>query len=153
VTVILRPEDRVAHDEAGQRTAIAEAWASCRRELRSALADPSTTEVVVMVGTPGAGKTTWSDAHDGPGVVVFDAVWANQARRRALALQIRAAGKLAVCVWVRTPLDECLRRQALRPVWRQVPGAVCHRAALALHTHPPNMGEGWSRLLLVDGTR
>lgn len=149
---ILSPEALVGQ-ASRDRGVIAHAWAESRRALKAALLDARITEVVVMVGTPGSGKSTWAAANDLPHRVIFDAVFADPGRRRQIARQIRAAGKDAICVWVRTPLDECLRRQALRPVWRRVPGAVCHRAALAFHLHPPRQaGEGWSQLLQIDGT-
>lgn len=149
--MILSPEARIPRDGARSREVVAEAWASCRRELRAALQDPAIHTVIVMVGVPGAGKSTWCAAQDGPGVVVFDAVWSHPGRRRAMATQIRTAGRKAVAVWVRTPVQVCLARQSARPLWRRVPQSVCLRAAAALHVQPPHVREGWTDVVVING--
>lgn len=151
--MILRPESLLPQDATPRtRAMVAEAWASCRRALRSALLDPAVHTVVVMVGVPGAGKTTWSDARDVEGVVVFDAVWSHPGRRAAIARQVRAADRRAIAVWVRTPLPEALARNAARPAWRRVPQSFCLRAAAALHAQPPHPREGWHEVQVVDGS-
>jgi predicted kinase len=151
--MILRPESLLPQGPTPRtREMVADAWATCRRALKAALVDPAVHTVVVMVGTPGSGKTTWSDAHDAEGVVVFDAVWAHPGRRAAMARQIRAASRRAVAVWVRTPLPEALARNAARPVWRRVPQSFCLRAAAALHAQPPHVREGWNEVQVVDGS-
>lgn len=151
--MILSPDDRLPHGPARwSREALAEAWASCRRDLRDALQDPEVLTVAVLVGVPASGKSTWSREHDGePGLVIFDACWANRGRRRGIAHQIRRAGKTAVAVWVQCPLDVCRERNAARPPETRVPDVALARAWVSLRHEPPVMAEGWSRVLVQDG--
>lgn len=129
---------------------VGEAWAEAHRQLRAALARDTVTTVVVMIGVPGAGKSTWikMQPHD-PRIVVFDAVFADRKRRAAMARRIRRAGKAAVAVWVQTPIDECLRRNALRPEWRRVPEPFIRRVAGQLQAAPPTTTEGWDKVLHI----
>lgn len=150
--MILAPDDLIPTDPRLRTTkAVGEAWANCRRELKVQLELAEVTTVAVLVGIPGAGKSRWCAEHDHPGLVIFDACWANRGKRKALAVQIRRAGKVAVAVWVRTPLAVCRERNERRPPGRRVPVAALARAWVALHVEPPVLAEGWSRVLVQDG--
>lgn len=150
--MILAPDDRLPDGPARwSREALAEAWASCRRDLRAALADPDVATVAILVGVPASGKSSWSRDNDQPGLVIFDACWADRARRIGIARQIRAAGKVAIAVWVQTPLDVCRERNAARPPATRVPDVALARAWISLRHGPPVLAEGWSRVLVVDG--
>lgn len=152
---VLRPDDLLPQGEGRwTRETVGEAFAACARALRDeVLPDPAIRAVWVLIGVPGAGKTTWVGSQpDDPAVAVYDVVNADRGRRAKLAQRIRAAGKDAVAVHVRTPLSLCLLRQEQRPVWRRVPEAFIRRTALDLRLNPPELAEGWSRIVVVDGT-
>lgn len=138
------------------RAAVSEAWANATRQFRDALADPQVLDAGIMIGWPGSGKSTWAAAHDDTRIVLFDAVWADRARRIAIANRIRRARKNAVAVWVRTPLPIALDRNAARPAWRRVPEAVVREYAIALLRDSPTRTEGtrsivWDRVIVVPG--
>lgn len=133
------------------RAAVSEAWASSMRAFREALRDPKVIDAGILVGCPGSGKSTWARAHDDPRLVLFDAVWANRKRRAATAARIRQAGKIAVAVWVKTPLEVAMARNASRPAWRRVPEPVILAAARDLKRDPPTQAEGWNRVIVVPG--
>jgi len=150
--VLLAPDDLLPQGpRRWTRETVGEAWRTCRRALREALADPSITQVACLIGIPGAGKSTWAAEHEQDGLVVFDACWTDPGKRAGLARQIRAAGRVPIAVWVRTPLALCRERNAARPAWRRVPEAALLRAAVALRHHPPTRAEGWAWILEVDG--
>jgi predicted kinase len=149
---VIRPDDLLPQGPGRwTKQTVGEAWAEAHRRLRTALADPAVREIVILVGVPGAGKTTWVSAQHRPGAVAFDAVSADPRRRAALARRIVAAGKLATAVHVQTPFGLCLQRNAARPVWRRVPEAFMRRVARALLTSPPNRSEGWTSVETVGG--
>lgn len=150
--MILAPDDLLPQGPARwAKEAVGEAWATCRRGLKAALLDPEILEVVILVGIPGSGKSAWTLDHDEPHRAIFDACWAEPGRRRAVAQQIRQAGKVAIAVWIRTPLDVCRERNALRPPDRRVPDVALARAWVSLSQYPPTLYEGWHRVLVQDG--
>lgn len=151
--MLLAPDDLLPVGPARwTRETVSEAWQHERRRLREALADTAVRQVVCLVGVPGSGKSTWALDHDQLGMVIFDACWAEAGKRRALAAQIRAAGKLPIAVWLRTPLAVCRERNAARPPERRVPDVALLRACVALRDKPPTVAEGWAVVLEVDGT-
>lgn len=150
--MIVSPERLLRPHGFTDRERVAEAWADSMRAFREGLADPSILDVGIMVGIPGSGKSTWVEANDTDSVMLFDAVWANRGRRVAVAKRIRAAGKNAIAVVVKTPISVAMVRNASRPAWRRVPEGVIRKAARDLRVEPPTMAEGWSGMITVDGT-
>lgn len=151
---VLRPDDLLPQGEGRwTRETVAEAFATCARALRDeVLPDPAIARVLVLIGIPGAGKTTWAAAQpDDPAAVLYDVVNADPARRAALARKIRAAGKAAIAVHVVTPVAVALERNAARPSWRRVPEQFVRRVASQLLARPPSPAEGWSAVVVVRG--
>lgn len=145
--------DALMHGAAYTTAAVGEAWAQAHRALRSELADPAVRDVLVMIGCPGSGKSSWlSWQVDVDERVAFDAVNADPARRRALAKRIADAGKHPIAVVVRSPLALCIDRNAARPPDRRVPEAVLRRAWAHLLCWPVMHDEGWLEVWRVAGS-
>ena len=154
---ILCPDDHPDRWWRGDPAKRGEAFASINRALRDeVLPDPKVRRVIVMVGTAGAGKSTtaaelakvdWQQ-----GTVIVDACHDTPAARISLVKRIRAAGKMAVAVVLRTPAAECVRRDAERPVGRKVGRQIIERKARELRLHPPTKAEGWSSIVFLDPT-
>lgn len=122
-----------------------QAWKASTAALESAL--PHASALVLMVGLPGSGKSTWLARHAEPGRVYFDATLTHRRDRRTL---IKLAGAVPVhAVWLHTPLAECLARNALREGDRRVPDAVIARMAAGL-AHPPDVSEGLVSVLRIE---
>lgn len=133
-----------------RQSSIGEAWAQAHRLLREALSSETIQRVIVMVGVPGAGKSTWLRMQPfDPAAVAFDAVQYDRNRRALLAKRIREAGKEAIAVWVVTPLETCIARNNERPEWRAVPVPYLRLCASRLHLQPPTLLEGWTQVLRV----
>jgi len=127
------------------RERIAEAWTQCYAALAVALeAATCRTTVYVMVGAQASGKTTWARAKaaEDPDAVVFDFILVKRSERQPILAAAREAGVPAVAVWLKTPLDVCLARNALRSV-----NELCDEEGLrnvfeALE--PPSLEEGFT---------
>ena len=128
------------------------AFADVRRRLRDeVLTDPDVRRVHVMVGPPGSGKSTHAKRYEGAytAAVTIDGCHALAPERRRLARQIRDAGKLPIAVYMRTPLDECLRRNNRRDPPKRVSPSVVRRMARELEIRPPRKVEGWHEVIEV----
>lgn len=147
--MIIAPESLLTRETFSNPDAIGDAWAEASRRLRDALADPEILDVGLLVGLPGAGKSTWCAENDDPRIVLFDAVSSEPGRRRAMASKIRRARKNPVAVWLKTPLSVAMRRNAQRLPWRRVPESAILRAAQRLRQTPPTRAEGWARVISV----
>lgn len=142
------PQGRIYTEERN-----AAAWERMYAELDAALAaaGPEARFYIVM-GVQGGGKTTWIQAHRdalGPAALVMDAaVPARRHRERALALA-RHAGVPAVAVWMRTPLEQALARNARRPADEVVPEFAVRSVFELLEA--PTADEGFDEVIVVDG--
>lgn len=135
------------------QAAVGEAWAEANRKLRAELASQTTTDVLVMVGCPGSGKSTWLGWQpDTAELVAFDAVFADQARRAGIARRIADAGKRPIAVVVKSPLSLAIARNAARPPARRVPEAFLRRTWGQLLCFPVMEREGWAEIWRVPGT-
>lgn len=151
---VVRPDDLLPVGEGRwTRETVGEAFAESARRLRAHLADPAIERVYVMIGLPGAGKSTWLDRQpQDPAAVAYDVVNAHRGRRSSLARRIRDAGKTPIAVVVSTPLSLCLMRQLERPTWRRVPEAFIRKTCIELRREPVVLAEGWAQIVAVDGT-
>lgn len=132
---------------------VGEAFAACHRRIRDeVLLDSNIHTVGIVMGAPGAGKSTFADSIDAPEVVLMDAVWNSASRRIGMAKRIREAGKRALCIWVRTALATCRARNASRPSWRRVPEEALLRSWKEIEQFPPlTHAEGWDHVEIIDG--
>jgi hypothetical protein len=141
--LILNPD---THPERHAQGGEAFAWVA--RTLRDdVLADPAYHTIVVMVGVPGAGKSTAAKRYDATGVCVLDQCHVDPARRRALCRQIKKTGRRAVAVLVSCHTALAVgRREGLVPGWK------IRDMASRLRAHPVSHGEGWDEIVRIDGT-
>lgn len=97
---------------------------------------------VVLVGPPGAGKSTWLAANRRPSAVYFDATMTWPPTREQAIRIAREAGRVVELVVFKTPLEVCLQRNATRPVGRRVPESQVIRQWHELRDKPPRPREG-----------
>ncbi|MGI0492233.1 AAA family ATPase [Alkalinema pantanalense CENA528] len=89
-----------------------------------------------------------ADIQSGQGAfAIFDATNAVRKQRRAAIVLARKCGFTTVVgLWVELPLQVCLERNQARS--RQVPEAVIERMARRLYGAPPQVEDGFDRLLV-----
>jgi hypothetical protein len=128
----------------------AKAWAQSYLALDDALrAMPRPTKVYLMVGPQGSGKSTWvaSQLHAKEHAVFFDAILVKRSERAEILARVKSFGIPAVAVWLRTPLEACLARNAARPTDQVVPAQNIRNVFAAVE--PPTLVEGFERVIEV----
>lgn len=130
------------------------AWEKSFQALLGAFQVP-VTSLVLMVGLPGAGKTTWLEREPyasglGPQQdVYFDATLTRRVEREPL-LQMAAQYKVPVrAVVFLTPLQVCLTRNWARSEDRRVPYPVIARMHENMRNEPVVLEEGFVEIVAI----
>ena len=107
------------------------AWKSASTALLRLTNDPKWAKVVLMVGIPASGKSTWLKKNS----------------ERAPIIQIaKEAGMVVEAAVMTTPIAVCKDRNACRPSGRRVPDDVVELMAAQLLGDPPKKSEGIDRV-------
>ena len=140
------PEGRVWTVERNE-----EAWrlsyAALERVLELASASM---RVVVVCGIQGAGKSTWIALQPvSPSTIYFDAALPG-VRHRARVISIaQRLGSSVEAVWIDTPLDVAIERNAARSPDKVVPTPAI--IAVAQQFEKPTAAEGFDHVAIFDG--
>lgn len=127
----------------------AEAWARSYEALEQALAHASRdVRVIVVCGVQGAGKTSWiaSQAPTMP-VIYFDAALPGARHRAPIVATARRHRNPIDAVWIDTPLEIAIERNARRAADTIVP--LSSLLAVAKQFEAPAVSEGFDRVLTV----
>jgi predicted kinase len=128
-----------------------EAWRESYKAFHraSAGAGPES-EVYVLIGAQGSGKSTWAKrlALTRPQAIVFDALLVRYRERVPIVAAAEARGLETIAVWFKTPLAECLARNASRPPDEVVPEQIVKNVFAALE--PPVLSEGFARVIEIS---
>ena len=127
------------------------AWDSARAAARRALFEfpVKPDKVVLMMGVPASGKSTWLGKHEDERCLYIDATFDLPWKRKPWIEMAREAGVPITLVYFRTPLDVCLERNAQRSSDRQVPEDVIRAMSKKMASAPPVLEEGFARIDIV----
>lgn len=142
------PEGRVITPERN-----AWAWRQCFAVLPAALAASKIARrVYLLVGAQGSGKSTWASATCArePDAVIFDAILVKRSERAPILAEARRQGVPSVAVWFKTPLGECLQRNAARPFDQVANESGLRNVFAALE--PPSEDEGFESVIEVGSS-
>jgi predicted kinase len=124
------------------------AWKECFALLDKALQAAGCLKL--LMGIPGAGKSTWAQYHDAPTIVVFDATFSRRIERKPLIEIGKAVGVVSVeAVVFLTPISECIRRNWTRPEDRRVPYPVIASMHENMRREPVTLDEGFDCIRVV----
>jgi len=154
---IISPDHHLTDPETGRYhwtvDRVRAAWVRSMAELEGALAAGGVSRVVLTVGIPASGKSTWLSRNAEPGVVYFDATFKDARARHPIIDATRRHGVPAEAVVMATPLREALRRNNTRTPDRRVPEEVLVRQFRDLTGGGmPTRAEGLTRITLIRPT-
>jgi AAA domain len=150
---LLTPAGRVWTPERNEA-----AWEQAYASLRQALSRKPHDNVAgqkrdlyLVCGIQGSGKSTWirNNAPQLAPCVFFDAALPKASHRLPILAMAHSVGAPAHAVWIDTPLEVCLRRNAERQIDERVPEAAIR--SVATQFEPPSPAEGFIEVLHVEG--
>ena len=126
------------------------AWSRCFGQLTRALAGGKYRLLMLLIGIPGSGKSTYAGTHDRPDIIIFDGTFVDATRRSRVTAAARAAGVPAIAVWLDTKFNTCVQRNQQRTADRRVPldsmNVMLHR----LNSVPPQLEEGFTQIFRIS---
>ena len=130
-----------------------QAYAALRRSLSPVPRDDAAgrdRDLYLVCGIQGAGKSTWirGNASRLAPCVFFDAAVPRAAHRLPILAVAQSAGTAVHAVWIDTPLEVALRRNAQRQSDERVPEAAIR--CVAAQFEPPSLSEGFVEVTRVE---
>lgn len=140
------PEGRVWTVERNE-----EAWRLSYAALEHALElTPASVRVVVVCGIQGSGKSTWIALQPAsPSTIYFDAALPGVRHRAKIISIAQRLGSSVEAVWIDTPLDVAIERNASRSPDKVVP--IPAIVAVAQQFEKPTAAEGFNHVTILDG--
>jgi predicted kinase len=121
-------------------------WTRCFNELTATLSTARYRQVLMLIGIPGSGKSTWAAAHDAPDTIIFDGTFVDSLRRQRVIAAAASHHIPVIAIWLDTDLQTCIQRNQQRPPDRQVPTDSISTMLQRLHTSPPTPEEGFTHI-------
>lgn len=125
----------------------AQAWEDADTLLLEALATAS--KLVLVVGIPASGKTTWLKENREGGAVYLDATLTKPSVRAKYIRMAGAAGVPAEAVVMLTSIGTCLKRNHARSADRLIPPHTLNLMQNQLREQPVLDSEGFTRVRVV----
>jgi predicted kinase len=120
---------------------VLEAWAWVMAQLQAL--PPG--RLVALVGLPGSGKSSWLAENADPDVIYLDSTLTRRKARRELEQGL--PGWRVEYIWMDTPVEQCIARDALRPPGRAVGEERIRAMDRRLRGSPPIPEEGLVRVI------
>ncbi|MES2436507.1 MAG: AAA family ATPase [Patescibacteria group bacterium] len=125
----------------------AAAWEKCFTVLEQEATSGKFKKIVMLIGIPGAGKSTYTKAHDSESTIIFDGVFVNPKERERAITIAHSTGLPIEGVWLNTPLEICLERNAQRTDDRKVREDHVTMMYENLQKNKPRLEEGYTTFI------
>lgn len=129
------------------------AWAQAYAALKAALATKKYSTVVLMIGSPGSGKSTWLHYNEKPNCIYFDATFVSAKSRKPVIRMAQQYNTPVEAVVMQTSIEVCKQRNALREPDRRVPDQTLCLMAQKMIAGRPRESEGFSKITFVNSDR
>jgi predicted kinase len=126
------------------------AWSRCYQQLTTALATRKYRLLMLLIGIPGSGKSTYAASQDRSDVIIFDGTFVDAMRRARVTAAAHAVGVPVIAVWLDTDFDTCVKRNQQRPADRRVPLDSMNMMLHRLVNSPPQLQEGFSQIYRIS---
>jgi predicted kinase len=150
--MILSPDKYLLDDQGNylwSRDRVGRAWAKVTYEAPYLLWTKFYKRLVLMVGLPASGKSTWLEAHDEKDTLFVDATFVDASQRKPFVKMAQKYGIPVDVVVMDTPFEVVLSRNALRPPNRKPDPATLEEWCQRLLKSPPSQEEGFRQVLVV----
>lgn len=107
-------------------------------------------KLVLMIGLPASGKTTWLETNRENDVLYVDATFIDPTWRSPFIQKAQERGIPVEAIVLDTPLDIILQRNRERPVGRSPEESSLLDWYKKLNTDPPTLNEGFSKVSLIQ---
>lgn len=151
--MILSPDDFLIRPDGTydwSPSRVSSAWRDTLDRVQSLLPGWRFDTLVLLCGVPGSGKSTWLKEHQVASSLYVDATFTSQISRAPFIPIAASFGKPVDVVWMDTPLEECVRRNALRSEDRRIPMEKMIHFHQALSSDPPSVVEGFRSIQIVS---
>lgn len=125
------------------------AWNKAYAKLRQVLKTGKYKKLVLMVGIPASGKSTWLKHNHEKDAAYFDATFTSRTARQPVIEIGQEAGVKIEAVITDTPVNVCVDRNKCRSSDRRVPDDVIERMATTLIGDLPTKQEGFDSIRVV----
>jgi hypothetical protein len=117
---------------------IKRAWTQARQAFTRAIRSGGFRKLVLLMGVPASGKSTWLGESQEAGTLYLNACFDLPWKRKPFIKEAQAAGLEVEIMWFDTPLEVCLERNAERSEDRRVPAEVVEAMHAKIHSAPPD---------------
>jgi len=128
---------------------VKDAWRETYARTKSALRNGNYDKLVLLVGIPASGKSTWLKAHQEPNAIYIDATFTYREHRAPFIQWAKDYGKVIEAVVMDTPINVCLERNNCRTPDRKIPENRVVEMAIALQGNLPTVTEGFDKVIHV----
>jgi len=151
--MIISPDFYLIVEETGEYIwtldRVKEAWRKTHQAYEAALKYGMFKKVVLLVGIPASGKSTWLRSHEEPDTIYVDATFTTRTSRYPFVGLAGEKGIPIEAVVMDTPIAVCMDRNSCRPENRRVPEDRLVFMATKLQGDMPTTAEGFSKIIHV----